>query len=257
MKCFKLLCMAIVVSPFLSGLSGCGGSGNGSSDVVHYAVCHNSSGYEPYGTICDDGLCHNGTNSGMCDGAGNCVVDEHVSYTGNCMVFLSSSEYDGALGGLAGADLLCQELADEQGIPGTFKAWLSDSSTSAAQRLTHSAVPYVDVWGRRIADDWQDLTEGELQIEIRTNEKGFDYIDSLGCNFNPLEIVFGFAGMVWTNTRLDGSASGGPNCMDWTDNSAEKGLVGFYCLATQGWTDPKVKTETACGAKRSLYCFQQ
>jgi hypothetical protein len=174
-------------------------------------------------------------------------------------VFVTSGVYDGALGGVSGADHLCQTLAQQQGLPGTFKAWLSDSTTSAGQRLTHSLVPYVDVWGRRIADNWQDLTDGTLQFPILTDEKGFDYTNSLGCD--PIAIAFG-AGMVWTDTRKDGSASGGPDCTDWTDNrpsenGGEGGLVGYYCFDTQAWTDPTIVTTSGCAAERSLYCFQQ
>lgn len=260
MKCIRFLFVFIGISFFLTNVLGCGGGGDSGGPHYFERVCYTSSGdFEPYGTICDDGLCYNGTHSGICDGAGNCVVTEQVGYTGHCTVFISSGEFTGALGGLAGADRLCQSLADAEGLTGTFKAWLSDSTTSAAQRLTHSAVPYVDVWGRRVANDWYDLTSGTLQEAIKVDEKGYDYTNALGCD--PVFQAFG-VGSVWTNTRWDGTASGGPNCMDWTDNRSndqggEGGLVGFYCYATRGWTDPMNPATSGCAAERTLYCIQQ
>jgi len=175
-------------------------------------------------------------------------------------VFLTNGTYDGALGGLAGADLVCQRLADEQGLTGTFKAWLSDSTTSAAARLTHSVVPYVDVWGRSIADDWEDLTDGTLTNAITVDETGNDW-GGPGCK--EATIITMITGRVWTDTRTDGSERGGPNCMNWTDNrnfdeGGEGGLVGFYCWDTEAWTDPTyVEVASGCAAPRSLYCFQQ
>jgi len=256
MKCARFVYLAVMVTLFMLFAYGCGGGG-GSADVDR--VCYTASGdFEPFGTECDDGLCFNGTHKGMCDGAGTCVVQPQATLAGECTVFLSSDEYDGALGGLAGADRVCQRLADAEGLPGTFKAWLSDSATSAAERMTQSAVPYKDVLGRTIADNWHDLTDGFLQTKIFTDEKGFVYEDSPGCN--PVFIVLG-AGGVWTNTLLDGSGAGGPSCTNWTDNRSsedggEGGRAGLYCFDTQTWTE-FFGLISGCHSRRSLYCFQQ
>ena len=40
-------------------------------------------------------------------------------------VFVSSQNYTGALGGISGADAICQNCASAAGLTGTFKAWLS------------------------------------------------------------------------------------------------------------------------------------
>ena len=69
-------------------------------------------------------------------------------------VFVTSSTFDGNLGGLAGADVKCQGAATTAGLPGTFRAWLSDSTTSASARLTHSALPYALVNDVQVADDF-------------------------------------------------------------------------------------------------------
>lgn len=283
MRCSKFQYLAIMTLSFLIGAValGCGDGGNGSSDEDNYCgdgivagaeqcddgntidgdCCSSDCQFEPVGTVCDDGWCYNGAGNGECDGTGNCMVVEQTTDTGNCTVFLTSMVYDGALDGLAGADCKCQELADKQGLTGTFKAWLSDSATSASDRLTHSVVPYVDVWGRTIANDWEDLTDGTLDNAILVDEKGYDYTDSPGCD--PMILATGIAGEVWTDTRTDGSAATGRNCMDWTDNrtsdeGGEGGFVGYYCFDTEAWTDPTyAEVFSGCAAEKSLYCFQQ
>jgi hypothetical protein len=45
-----------------------------------------------------------------------------------CTVFVSSTCHDGDLGGLEGADDICQELSRVAGPSGSFKVWLSDDS---------------------------------------------------------------------------------------------------------------------------------
>ena len=57
-------------------------------------------------------------------------------------VFISSQTYVGNLGGLAGADQLCQRLASTAGLTGTFKAFLSSSNSTPATRWTPRAGTY-------------------------------------------------------------------------------------------------------------------
>jgi hypothetical protein len=58
--------------------------------------------------------------------------------SGSLQVFMTSGTYNGNLGGLSGADAICQSEAGTHGYAGTWKAILSDSTTSAASRLTLS-----------------------------------------------------------------------------------------------------------------------
>ena len=89
-------------------------------------------------------------------------------------VFLSSAVYDGAMGGLDGADAKCQALAAAAGLPGTFRAWLSDSTGSPSTRFTQSTLRYVRVDGVKVADDWADLTDATklLYAPINVTENG-------------------------------------------------------------------------------------
>ncbi len=155
------------------------------------------------------------------------------------MVFLSSLRYPGSLGGLSGADAKCQSLADVAGLPGSYKAWLSDSTSAPASRFTRSPGPYQLVNGVTIAANWADLTDGALAAPIDLTEAG-------GAP----------AGGVWTNTDANGQESlGGHSCMNWISSSmASTGFIGTATLATEGWTAGPVAT---CSFTHHLYCFQQ
>lgn len=87
-------------------------------------------------------------------------------------VFITSQVFNGNLGGLAGADAKCQQLATAAGLGGTYKAWLSDSTTDARDRLTHATVPYRLVDGTTVANDFTDLTDGSLDAPINRAENG-------------------------------------------------------------------------------------
>ena len=80
--------------------------------------------------------------------------------------FVSQDQRNGSLGGLSGGDNLCNVEAVIAGLPPTYKAWLSDGTTSAAARLTHATVPYKRIDGVTIADDWADLTDGTLDAPL-------------------------------------------------------------------------------------------
>jgi len=214
--------------------------------------CSNdSSQCSPTGSACNDGLCFNGAADGVCDQDGKC--NTQPSNIGTCTVFLTQSSYAPGIGGLAGADQACQDAARQAGLKGTFKAWLSDSRQSAAQRLTHSVVPYVDLKGRAIANDWSDLTGGSVHRAITVDQNSYDWdADADHCSF-PWEVFT----QVWTGTRADGSAEG-PFCNDWTsDDEGTTGAVGMYCDTSSEWTCRADPAAESCGLFSNFYCFQQ
>ena len=187
------------------------------------------------GCRCSDALpCPAGQ---CCDGAGMC---------GECKVFASSSSGPGDIGGLAGADAECQRLATVAGLPGTYKAWLSDANTSAASRFTKATVPYTLPSGEVVATSWADLTSGTLRHAIDQTESG--------------EAVSGTnagAFRAWTNTTGNGGAGGADpngNCANWTsDEVLPTGNFGKTTSTTQ-WTAGEFQQ---CPASARLYCFQQ
>ena len=85
---------------------------------------------------------------------------ERCGEGGPCRVFVTSTEYGGIIGGLTGADTICQQLAEASNLSGTYKAWLSDSTDSPSTRFVRSTGPYQLVDGTRIAANWTSLTDG-------------------------------------------------------------------------------------------------
>jgi hypothetical protein len=153
-------------------------------------------------------------------------------------VFMTSGLYNGSsLGGLAGADAVCQDEADAAGLPGTYKAWLSAAGegNSAAERLTHSEVPYVRVDGTQVADSWDDLTDGSLDAPIGPFPAGPE---------------------IWTGTASDGSfVSGSSDCGAWTNTTGAGAVYGLCNHVTSGWTQSEYTYD--CDISLWLYCFEQ
>ena len=105
------------------------------------------------------------------------AVSSVTSQEASSTVFVTSTRYNGNLGGLAGADAICQERAEAAGLaPGIYLAWLSVDSGSAGTPLTRfvqSPGPYTLVDGTTIvANNWADLTDGFLAASISLDENG-------------------------------------------------------------------------------------
>ena len=167
-----------------------------------------------------------------------------VTTIGPKTLFLTSTEYDGNLGGLSGADSICQSHADAAGLSGTFKAWLSDSTTSVASRITQSSQQYVTPNGDVLADDWADLTDGVLYTEPNRDE-----------NNNAYGATTDF---VWTNTTALGaitSTSTADTCNDWVQNSTSfNGNIGeWHQPESAAWTQ---STNRRCDDFNPLYCVE-
>ena len=155
------------------------------------------------------------------------------------IVFVTSQEFDGNLGGLAGADAKCNAAAAD--LPGTYTAWLSDSSTDAIDRVTQVAAPYIRTDDVIIADDFADLTNCAptcLTEPIDKDENG-----------DPHNLL-----LVWTGTLTNGLRSG-LYCQDWTSNSADdNGNFGNIGPINEVWT---MNSSFFCGFPFGrLYCFQ-
>jgi len=154
-------------------------------------------------------------------------------------IFVSSAGYPGNFGGLSGADAACQGLATAAGLPGTYKAWLSDATTSAATRLGHSSAPYRLVDGTLVANNWSDLTDGALLAPINLTE--------VAGTVSPGDLVA-------TGTDEFGGSSS-QNCQNWTSNAAgHSATVGVTNLTDFNWTRRAV---TSCDLVYRLYCLQQ
>jgi hypothetical protein len=115
-----------------------------------------------------------------------------------------------ALDGIDGADARCGQVASAAKLNGTFKAWISDATTSAASRLSHAAVPYRLVNGAQVA---ADVNLYALTASLRgAGERGWiaslDFAGGRGTGFRELDAA-GLAGYVVSagERRLRGDLS--------------------------------------------------
>lgn len=155
-------------------------------------------------------------------------------------VFATSTVQSGALGGLAGADAICQARADAAALGGTFKAWLSDASQNPATRLTRAFADYALVTGTVIAHGWGDLLDGALEHAIDADETGAALSSPRGA---------------WTNTTISGGF-GGQSCNDWTTGTVgTNGVWGAVDATDATWTNEVASTD--CSRTLHLYCFEQ
>jgi len=173
-----------------------------------------------------------------------CVIDDTTCVSK--VVFATSAAFQGDLGGVAGADALCQAAASNAGLSGTFLAWISSNAANDPEsRFAQSLGPYVLVDDTILADNWSDLTDGSLDAPIDLDEFG-----------SPR------SGTVWTGTASDGTvvlggSQAGSACLGWTTNVGgftEVGLVGSTSESDFNWT---ANGSGACIFSNGLYCFEQ
>lgn len=167
-----------------------------------------------------------------------------------CRVFLTDlTGFQGNLGGVAGADRICQGRATGAGLSGTYRAWLSGSNeeSSPSRRFTYTANtgPYVLVNETLIANDWADLT----------TLKGDDY---LRARINVTESGQTLHAGIWTNTLPDGTPNpSGHHCQEWTTGaSTVSGEAGSNSQVDAAWTSEELNA-FPCNTTLGLYCFEQ
>ena len=191
---------------------------------------------------CGDGIVWGGEEE--CDDGNEVETD---GCTNACekprrVMFVTSTDFKGDLGGLSGADTKCVTAATAAGLKnaGSFKAWLSSEGNGPATRLdTAYQGMYVLTDGTPVAENgWTDLTDGELLHAVDLTETKMQ-VDSAP----------------WTNTRIDGTSAGENDCDGWNDLGAmKKGAFGFTAATDATWTDAM---DTApCSAPSPLYCIE-
>ena len=164
-------------------------------------------------------------------------------------IFVTSSVHNGDLGGLPGADQICQDLADGVGVvsivpPGDYVALLSTNDGNAAERITPSVGPYIRPDGIYVSANAAALfmtappIDNPLISPISITESG----EQAGGNLQ-----------VWTGTR----SSGGPgfflgHCLSWTDGTgAGSGGTGISSVRTGAWLE---FGSVDCDFEFHLYC---
>jgi len=186
--------------------------------------------------------CHLFRSQGRFRGVTRAIEGRGLSYK---MVFATQVS-NGNLGGISGADIICQNRASAAGLPGTYKAWITgtSSSTAPAKRFTTSSLPYIRTDCTIVARGWKDLTDGNILAPINKDENRTTISDD---------------SKVFTNTNFDGTQTGNKNndcCHDWGPGG---GGVNYGIISTlktdKHWTESS--SSHICHNSAYIYCFQQ
>lgn len=165
------------------------------------------------------------------------VVPEDRKY-----VFVTSASYNSAgFGGLDGADQKCADLAAAANRTGSWKAWISDASQNAFDRVKGKGPWYT--FDEQIAVASHDEFQGSsITKAINVDEKG----------------KTGVSERVWTGTSGDAFSQ---SCSNWTQSYGfcfgvcATGVVGNSGQNSSSWT--KQGGTVACAGSARFYCFQQ
>ncbi len=136
-------------------------------------------------------------------------------------VFVTSTKHDGNMGGIAGADAICQSTADGESLGGTWKAWLAtDNTDEPVDRFVQNPGPYVMLDGTIIANDFADLN-GYNTARIQVDETGFSSSNT-----------YGFSAYAWNNINqgIVMQTNAVYTCDGYTSNSSSQySQAGQYC----------------------------
>lgn len=216
------------------GMPGAGGSGDGtggSGGSSNGTGGSGPGGEGGAGGTPGSGGSGGGSGAGGAGGSGGAGSEGPFNYA-----FVTSTTHTGNLGGLSGADEICNQLAADAGLPGTYVAWLSDSSTNAIDRLGN-------------ANGWL-RTDGRIFARSRealANPKQIVHPLILDENQEPVDSY------VFTGTEKDGTRSEN-SCSDWTSEASDEGavMVGKTAYVGDQWTGPLT---VWCSMAHPIYCL--
>lgn len=158
------------------------------------------------------------------------ICDLNVNFA-----FTSSTEITPSdLGGIAAGDTLCNTLAGDANLPGTYIAWLSTEGGDVRDRLGNAS-GWIRPDRRPFALNRAALLSSQIIHPISLDENGQSV-----------------QGEAVTATRADGS-SDGETCQDWT--SAGGVLFGIPKSIGEKWTAQLKQEPSSCEDDHHLYCL--
>jgi hypothetical protein len=185
------------------------------------------------------------------------------------MTFFVSSAGSGKgadLGGLSGADALCQKLAQSAGASAkTWRAYLStsgDKAVNARDRIGKG--PWQNAKGTVIAKSVDDLhgPNNNLSKQTALNEKG-EVVNGRGDKPNMHDIL--------TGSNMEGrtaSGQGDTTCNNWTSSDAGSAMLGHHdrtglddSAAAKSWNSShpskgcSQQALVSTGGAGLIYCF--
>jgi hypothetical protein len=160
-------------------------------------------------------------------------------------VFVTSTSFTGALGGLSGADMRCELAAAAGNKGGTWKAFLATTSAPGVSRIND-----VGPWYQETALGVFSLTYKNV-ANLQTGALAVLEYDEQGRSLVNGSTVPYF----WTGMNDDGTTNLGlGNCTNWASASSE-GVVGS--LTELQRSNPNIGSPTYCGNSNRLLCIEQ
>lgn len=196
--------------------------------------------------------------------AGDDVIIEAEPATEKVM-FITNGQFNGNLGGLAGADAKCQAEADAAGstVQGkTFKAWLSDAEEaegvffgSGARQLNLYSLPYVNTVGITLYTSYSEFGTNEPSDPIVHDAQGSEVVDTGA----PWSV------QTWSNISFGARAGTDSKCLGWSNGVSADGHTGYQIYDPGFDSDPDLVSalgavdgfSVICNSVARLICLEQ
>lgn len=149
--------------------------------------------------------------------------------------FVTREQFTGALGGIAGADTRCQQVARDAGLTGDYRAFLGSSTVTAPSRFADGGL-----WGAVGSTEITFLNDATLSTTPRRALSE----DETGARLSDDEPI-------WTGTE-PWAVSTGSDCAQWT-NTSGLGTHGATGHLDEGWI---LRGALACSQLAHLLCLE-
>ncbi|XP_062518438.1 collagen alpha-1(XI) chain-like isoform X2 [Corticium candelabrum] len=126
------------------------------------------------GQTCQD--LHGETSLGELICSSNCHIDMSRCQPSSVMLIALNSLHNGSLGGLTGADKICQDAARDARIVGTFKAFLSGRDRSILSLVSkhYRRLPVVNIKRETLYISWEILFSGQTTVSYSPHHLSFN-----------------------------------------------------------------------------------
>lgn len=197
---------------------------------------------------CGDGILNNGeecddgpdANRAPHDGCYECK-NEYIAFVTSQTFFVNSVDPNLTFNSVSSANTRCQKAAESAALAGTYRAWLSDDSTSPKSgNWLPAEQPILGREGEVIVSNSEDLLNGSAMFKLTSPIIHNEYSEKLPG-----------APTAWTGTSVTGDKSN--TCGNWkmTDFIGTKGSP---ALTTYGWKDAGT---AECNVDHHLYCIRE
>jgi hypothetical protein len=133
-------------------------------------------------------------------------------------LFVTSRLYNGNLGGVSGADAICNSDAEAVGLHETYRALLATSTATLMDRLGTDTRPVYTA-------STTDAIEVSSSLSFFISNLNIRYLEPFWFRYGANGHDIG-AAEYWAGFDYDGVNGGLGSCVDWTDDSAIQAMIG-------------------------------